>query len=105
MKIYNEQLTLQTNAKREFVNVTPQIKAAMEKSGFRDGIILVSVLHSNAAIIVNEDEPGFLEGFAVLARSNRAGARRIQASRTLREQFGRPFSKPAAAPSSHSLFF
>ena len=33
----------------------------MEKSGFRDGIILVSVLHSNAAIIVNDDEPGLLE--------------------------------------------
>lgn len=61
MKLYNEQLTLQTNAKREFVNITPQVKAAMEKSGFRDGIILVSVLHSNAAIIVNEDEAGFLE--------------------------------------------
>jgi secondary thiamine-phosphate synthase enzyme len=61
MKIYNEQLTLQTAGKREFVNITPQVKAAMEKSSFRDGIILVSVLHSNAAIIVNDDEPGFLE--------------------------------------------
>jgi secondary thiamine-phosphate synthase enzyme len=61
MKIYNEQLTLQTAGKREFVNITPQVKAAMEKSGFRDGIILVSVLHSNAAIIVNDEEPGLLE--------------------------------------------
>lgn len=61
MKIYNEQLTLQTAGKREFVNITAQVKAAMEKSGFRDGIILVSVLHSNAAIIVNDDEPGLLE--------------------------------------------
>jgi secondary thiamine-phosphate synthase enzyme len=61
MKIYNEQLTLQTQGKREFVNITPQVKAAMEKSGFRDGIILVSVLHSNAAVIVNDDEPGLLE--------------------------------------------
>ncbi len=61
MKIYNEQLTLQTQGKREFVNITPQVKAAMEKSSFRDGIILVSVLHSNAAIIVNDDEPGLLD--------------------------------------------
>jgi secondary thiamine-phosphate synthase enzyme len=61
MKIYNEQLTLQTQSKREFVNITPQVKAAMEKSSFRDGIILVSVLHSNAAIIVNDDEGGLLE--------------------------------------------
>lgn len=61
MKIYNEQLTLQTQGKREFVNITPQVKAAKEKSSFRDGIILVSVLHSNAAIIVNDDEAGLLE--------------------------------------------
>jgi len=61
MKIYNEQLALQTQRKREFVNITPQVKAAMEKSSFRDGIILVSVLHSNAAIIVNDDEAGLLE--------------------------------------------
>lgn len=61
MKIYNEQLTLQTKNKREFVNITPQVKAAMEKSSFRDGIILVSVLHSNAAVIVNDDEAGLLE--------------------------------------------
>jgi secondary thiamine-phosphate synthase enzyme len=61
MKIYNEQITLQTQALREFVNITPQVKAAMEKSSFRDGIILVSVLHSNAAVIVNDEEPGLLE--------------------------------------------
>jgi secondary thiamine-phosphate synthase enzyme len=61
MKIYNEQLTIQTQSKREFVNITPQVKAAMEKSSFRDGIILVSVLHSNAAIIVNDDEAGLLD--------------------------------------------
>jgi secondary thiamine-phosphate synthase enzyme len=61
MKIYNEHLTLQTKSKREFVNITPQVKAAMEKSSFREGIILVSVLHSNAAVIVNDDEAGLLE--------------------------------------------
>lgn len=61
MKIYTEQITLQTKKSREVVNITSQVKAAMEKSGFRDGIILVSTLHSNAAIIVNDEEPGFLE--------------------------------------------
>jgi secondary thiamine-phosphate synthase enzyme len=61
MKIYTEQITLQTKSLREFVNITPHVKAAMEKSAFRDGIILVSVLHSNAAVIVNDEEPGLLE--------------------------------------------
>lgn len=61
MKIYNEYITLQTTEKREFVDLTPQIKAAVEKSGFRDGMILVSSLHSNGSVIVSDNEPGFLE--------------------------------------------
>jgi secondary thiamine-phosphate synthase enzyme len=61
MKIYTEIVTLQTANKREFMNITNHVKAALEKSQFRDGIILVSVMHSNASIIVNDDEPGLLE--------------------------------------------
>ena len=61
MKTYSEQITLQTKLPREFVNITSQVKAAMEKSGFRDGIVVVTSLHSNSAVIVNDDEPGLLE--------------------------------------------
>ena len=61
MKIYNEQITLQSQKAREVFNITSQVKAAMEKSSFRDGIILVSSLHSNSAVIVNDSESGLLE--------------------------------------------
>jgi thiamine phosphate synthase YjbQ (UPF0047 family) len=61
MKIYNEQITIQSSKLREIFNITSQVKAAMEKSTVRDGIILVSSLHSNSAVIVNDEEPGFLE--------------------------------------------
>lgn len=61
MQIYNEQITIQSTKLREVFNITPQVKAAMEKSGFRDGMILVSSLHSNSSVIINDEEPGFLE--------------------------------------------
>jgi secondary thiamine-phosphate synthase enzyme len=61
MKIYNEHVTLQSKKPREVFNITTQVKAAMEKSGFRDGVILVSSLHSNSGVIVNEQEPRFLQ--------------------------------------------
>jgi secondary thiamine-phosphate synthase enzyme len=61
VKIYNEQIAIQSQKPREIFNITTRVKAAMEKSGFRDGIVLVSSLHSNSAVIVNDDEPGFLE--------------------------------------------
>ena len=61
MKIYTDTLTVQTPKSRELINITPQVKAAVQKSGFTDGIALITSLHVNAAIIVCEDEPGLLE--------------------------------------------
>lgn len=61
MKIYNEHITIQSQKAREVFNLTPQVKAAMEKSGLHEGIILVSSLHSNSAVVVNDNEPGLLE--------------------------------------------
>jgi len=58
MRTYNEYVTLQAKKVREFINLTPQVKAALQKSGFQDGIILVSSLHLNAGILITADEPG-----------------------------------------------
>ncbi|MGH9704052.1 MAG: secondary thiamine-phosphate synthase enzyme YjbQ [Candidatus Acidiferrales bacterium] len=61
MPVYNEEITLHSTKLREFFNITSNIKAALEKSGFADGLIVVSSLHSNSAVFVNDDEPGLLE--------------------------------------------
>ena len=61
MRIHSEHMTVQTREKREYLNITPNIKAAVEKSGIRDGIILISSLHSNSALFVNDEEPGLLQ--------------------------------------------
>lgn len=61
MPIYNEEITLQSTKLREFFNITPNLKASVEKSGFSDGLIVVSSLHSNSAVFVNDDEPGLLQ--------------------------------------------
>jgi secondary thiamine-phosphate synthase enzyme len=64
MRIHSDYMTVQTKEKREFLNITPNIKAALEKSGIRDGIVLISSLHSNSALFVNDDEPGLLQDIA-----------------------------------------
>lgn len=61
MRIHSEYLTVQTEQKREFMNITQNVKDAMEKSGIRDGMILVCSLHSNSGIFVNDPEPGLLK--------------------------------------------
>jgi secondary thiamine-phosphate synthase enzyme len=64
MKIYNEQIALQSQKPREVLNITTRVKAAAEKSAVREGIVLVSALHSGTAIVVNEDAPGLLDDLA-----------------------------------------
>jgi secondary thiamine-phosphate synthase enzyme len=60
MKTHSEYMTVQTEQKREFMNITPNVKSALEKSGLRDGLILVSALHANSSVFINDDEPGLL---------------------------------------------
>ena len=64
MRIHNDYLTVHTQQKREFQNITEQVKSAAEKSGIRDGMILVCALHTNAAVFVNDADPGLLEDVA-----------------------------------------
>ncbi len=61
MKIHNDYMTVHSKQGREFINITPNVEFAMEKSGVRDGIILVSTLHANSAVFVNDEEPGLLQ--------------------------------------------
>ena len=61
MKIYTEVLEMATAKKREFLNITPRVKAALEKSGLQDGILVVTSMHVNAAIFVNDEEAGLIE--------------------------------------------
>src|SRR5437588_10700103 len=67
MPIHSDYVTVQTKQRREFLNITPNIKAAVEMSGIRDGIILISLLHSNSALFVNDEEPGLLQDVAQCA--------------------------------------
>ncbi|HVB85236.1 MAG TPA: secondary thiamine-phosphate synthase enzyme YjbQ [Candidatus Dormibacteraeota bacterium] len=60
MKIYSESIPLQSAKKREAINVSSRIKAAVEKSTFRDGIAVVSSLHSDCAVVLLQDDPGIL---------------------------------------------
>jgi secondary thiamine-phosphate synthase enzyme len=61
MKIHNDYITVQTTQKREFKDITHNVKDAADKSGIRDGVILVSSLHSNSGIFVNDTDSGLLE--------------------------------------------
>jgi secondary thiamine-phosphate synthase enzyme len=65
MKSHREELWFETRTRREFINITPQVESALEKSGIREGLCLVNAMHISASVYINDDEPGLLHDYEV----------------------------------------
>jgi secondary thiamine-phosphate synthase enzyme len=61
MRTHTEYLTFNTKKHREYVHITPQVEAAVKKSGVKEGLCFVSPMHITAAIYVNDLESGLLQ--------------------------------------------
>ena len=71
MESYRKELWFDVPARRGFVNITPQVRECLERSGVAEGLCLVNAMHITASVFVNDDEPGlhhdyeaWLEGLA-----------------------------------------
>jgi secondary thiamine-phosphate synthase enzyme len=60
MRFHTEYLTFRTKNHREYINITPQVDAALAKSGIAEGMILVSAMHITAGVYVNDAEDGLI---------------------------------------------
>lgn len=63
MKSYRKELTFNINRRRGFVNITPQVEAALGESGIREGILLCNPMHITASVFINDDEAGLHRDF------------------------------------------
>ncbi len=63
MKSHTEYLIFNLPARMGFENITPQIEAAVRKSGVREGLVLVNAMHITASVFINDDEPGLHEDY------------------------------------------
>lgn len=48
-------LTVHTHAQTEFVDVTAEVQTALAESGVRDGLCMIFVPHTTAAVTINEN--------------------------------------------------
>ena len=71
MKSHRQVLTFNIPARMDFVNITPQVEAAVAESGVREGLALINAMHITASVFINDDESGlhadykkWLEGLA-----------------------------------------
>ncbi|MEI7750517.1 MAG: secondary thiamine-phosphate synthase enzyme YjbQ [Candidatus Omnitrophota bacterium] len=63
MKTHTEYLSFETKKKRDYINITPQVEAAVVKSGVKEGLCLVNPMHITASIYINDDEDGLIQDF------------------------------------------
>lgn len=61
VKFHTEYLWFNTRTKREYINITPDVEGILQKSGIREGMILVSAMHITAGVWVNDAESGLLQ--------------------------------------------
>ena len=63
MKSFRRELVMHINQRRGFVNITPQVEAALKESGIREGLVLVNAMHITSSVFINDDEAGLHRDF------------------------------------------
>jgi secondary thiamine-phosphate synthase enzyme len=63
MKHYREELWFNTPNRRDYVNITEQVEAAVRKSGVQHGLCLVNAMHITASVYINDAESGLIADY------------------------------------------
>ena len=63
MPSHTEYLWFNTTQRQEFIRITDEVRAIVQRSGIRDGMALVSAMHITAAVYVNDWEDGLIGDF------------------------------------------
>ena len=63
MRSFRKTLTLHTEERMAFVNLTGQVEKALAESGIREGLCLVNAMHITASVFINDDERGLHQDY------------------------------------------
>ena len=63
MKSYRKELWINTNTRREYINVTRDVEECLFKSGIKEGLCLVNAMHITASVYINDNESGLLQDY------------------------------------------
>lgn len=65
MKSYRQELWMNVKTRMDFVNITGEVQKAIDKSGVREGLVLVNAMHITASVFINDDESGLHHDYKV----------------------------------------
>jgi secondary thiamine-phosphate synthase enzyme len=57
----SHRIPIRTSTARQFVDITDDVEDRVRSSGFHSGLVVISTLHTTAALVVNEHEPELLK--------------------------------------------
>jgi secondary thiamine-phosphate synthase enzyme len=63
MKSLTRYLTMNVPARMGFINITPEVRAAVRESGVQEGFCLINAMHITASVFINDDEAGLHEDY------------------------------------------
>ncbi len=63
MKSFTRELWMEVPERMGFVNITHQVRQAVQESGVREGLCLVNAMHITASVFINDDESGLLSDY------------------------------------------
>ena len=64
MKSHRKVIEVNIPSRMAFLNITPQVNAALKDSGIREGLALINAMHITASVFINDDERGLHEDYA-----------------------------------------
>mgnify|MGYP003526351750 CR=1 FL=1 len=60
---YSDAVSLRTQTRRQFIDVTELVAERVRRSGIREGLASVQSHHTTTAVVINEDEPLLIGDF------------------------------------------
>ena len=63
MKSLTEHLWFDVSKRRDYINITVQVKDLVTKSGVQEGLCLVNAMHITASVYINDAESGLLQDY------------------------------------------
>ena len=63
MKIHREQIDLESKTQIQFMDITDQVQEIIDRSGIREGQVLIYVPHTTMGVAINHNESMLLQDF------------------------------------------
>ena len=63
MKSHRETILVHTKNRCDYINITPEVEMAVQKSGIKEGLVLVNPMHITASCYINDAELGLIQDF------------------------------------------